>query len=138
MKLPCTSFNEKGFTLFEVLLALVILGIAIAPMIQAFGPAISSIVQKEEITAFNYQARATLSRVATLDFDTLNNNQGNPVDLAALFVSPEEATKESFSFRGQTYTPVVAINDASGGAGDLLLLSVAVENINLTMLKANY
>ena len=53
-----------------------------------------------------------------------------------LFSSPEEAAKESFRFGGKSRTPVVAISDASGGAGGLLLLAVTLEDVNLTMLRA--
>ena len=114
------------------------MAIAIIPIMNAFQPAIESSQIEEETKAFAHHARATLLRVAALDFETLETNQGNPVDLAALFGSAEEAAKESFSFQGQTRTPSVAITDAGGGAGDLLLLEAAVESVRLTMLKANY
>ena len=129
--------DQAGFSLVEMLAAVVILGLAIAPMIQAFMPTVASISQQEETSVFIHQARATLCRVAALDFDTLDHHQGNPVDLAALFGSAGEAAKETFAFRGESLTPSVAITDASGGAGGLLLLGASVGGVHFTLLKAN-
>jgi hypothetical protein len=79
-----------------------------------------------------------MNRVMALDFDTLKDNQGDPVDLAALFGSAAEATKENFQFRRENYTPQVAIADASEGSGGLLQLTVTVDHVRLTTLKAEY
>ena len=114
-----------------------ILGIAIVPMVGAFSPAMRSVSQSEQTTVFSNQARWTLSRAAALDFATLDANQGDPADLTALFGSVPEANKEKFTFKGQTYTPTLAITDASGGTGDLLQLRVTVDDVSLTTLKAN-
>jgi prepilin-type N-terminal cleavage/methylation domain-containing protein len=133
-----TVLEQWGYSLVEIMVALSLIGLAIVPMLKAFRPAIDSIDVEEEMAVFSHQAKATLCRVAALDFDTADNNQGDPVDLAILFGSAAEAAKESFSFRGQSNTPVVAITDASGGAGGLLRLSVAVGDVKLTTLKANY
>lgn len=134
--------EERGFTLIEIIVALAILTIAIVPMLQAFGPALFSTDFEEKTAVFNNQARRTLNRIATLDFDTLNNNQGDPVDLAVLFGStafpkPEEAAKETFTLKGKSYTPVVVITDASGGLGGLVELSVTVEHVQFTTLRAD-
>ena len=40
--------QEKGFTLFEILLAVLFLAIALAPMMTAFGPALSATGSEEE------------------------------------------------------------------------------------------
>jgi hypothetical protein len=79
-----------------------------------------------------------MNRVMALDFDTLSNNQGDPVDLVSLFGLAAEAAKENFQFRGENYTPTVAITDASGGPGGLLQLTVTVDHVRLTTLKAEY
>ena len=129
--------NRRGFTLVEIVLVVLILGIAIVPMVGAFSPAIRSVSQSEQTTVFANQARWTLSRVAALDFATLDANQGDPVDLSVLFGSGAEAAKEDFTFKGQTYTPTLAVTDASGGVGNLLQLRVTVDDVSLTTLKAN-
>jgi prepilin-type N-terminal cleavage/methylation domain-containing protein len=130
--------NREGFTLLEIILVVLILAIAIVPMVRAFAPGVVSANTEEETTVFSNQARGTLNRVMALDFDTLNSNQGTAVDLATLFGGGAEAAKESFNFKGENYTPTVAIADASGGAGGLLQLTVTTSHIHLTTLKAQY
>jgi prepilin-type N-terminal cleavage/methylation domain-containing protein len=131
-------FDNKGFTLLEIILVVLVLAIAIVPMVRAFSPGASSANTEEETTVFTNQARGTLNRVMALDFDALNSNQGAAVDLATLFSGAAEAAKESFTFKGENYTPTVAITDASGGAGGLLQLTVTISHIHLTTLKAQY
>jgi len=135
--------DRKGFTLVEVLAVVLLLAIAVVPVVSAFSPAVFSTESHEKLAVFANQARWTLYRVAALDFQTLEDNRGEPVDLAILFGSPSdpkpaEAAKETFSFKGQTYSPTVAITDASGGAGGLLQLTVRLEGVSLTTLKADY
>lgn len=130
--------DNKGFTFLEIILVVLILAIAIVPMVRAFSPGTLSANTEEETTVFTNQARGTLNRVMALDFDTLNNNQGATVDLAALFGGGAEAAKESFTFKGENYTPTVAITDASSGAGGLLELSVKISHIQLSTRKAHY
>ena len=60
------------------------------------------------------------------------------VGMATLFGSQDEADKETFSFKGQNYTPILAINDASGGVGGLLELNVTVDPVMFKTLKAEY
>jgi len=129
---------QKGFTLFEILLAVIILGIAIAPMVKAFSTAISAASIQEEITVFTYQAEGTLNRIADLDYDTLSANAGSPIDLASLFGSTAEANKETFTFRGQSYSPVAAITDAGGGDGGLLEITVTAGDRTLKTLRSEY
>lgn len=130
--------NNKGFTLFEIILAVLLLAIAIAPMLNAYSPAIFSIKGEEETAVFSNQARSTLNRTVALDFATLDDNKGNPVDMATLFGSAAEATKETFSFKGTSYTPVVSISDVSGGDGGLLEIIATVDRITLKTLKTEY
>lgn len=133
------STDETGFTLFEILLAVFILALAIVPMLSAFSPAIfTSGAQHEQTAVFVNQARGTLSRVEALDFTTLDVNKGDPVNLATLFGSQAEADKESFTFAGQTYAPAVAISDAGGGVSGLLELTVTVDYVSLKTMKAEY
>lgn len=131
-------FNNRGFTLVEIIIAVALLAIAIVPMVNAYGPAIFSTSTEEETAVFTNQARGTLSRVAALDFATLDNNQGDPVDLATLFGSVPEAAKETFSFQGDAYTPTVAIADVGGGDGGLLKLTATMDRVSLKTLKAEY
>ena len=131
-------FNNRGFTLFEIIMAVFLLAIAIVPMVGAYSPAIFSTSAEDEMAVFANRARGTLNRVAALEFATIDNNQGNPVDLATLFGSAAEAAKETFSFEGKTYTPGVAIADVSGGAGGLLEIAVTLDQVSLKTLKAEY
>ena len=133
-----TLFDNKGFTFLEIILVVLILAIAIVPMVRAFSPGTLSANTEEETTVFTNQARGTLNRVMSLDFDTLNSNQGATVDLATLFGGGAEAAKESFTFKGENYTPTVAITDASSGAGGLLQLTVKLSQIQLSTRKAHY
>ena len=130
--------NREGFTFLEIILVVLVLAIAIVPMVRAFAPGVVSANTEEETTVFSNQARGTLNRVMALDFDILNSNQGTAVDLATLFGGGAEAAKEYFNFKGENYTPTVAIADASGGAGGLLQLTVTISHIHLTTLKAQY
>ncbi|MCK4389750.1 MAG: type II secretion system protein [Desulfobacterales bacterium] len=133
---PTTGKN--GFTLVEIIIAVLLLAIAIAPMVNAYAPAIFSTSGEEEMAVFSNRVRGTLNRTVVLDFGTLNSNQGNPVDLAALFGSADEAAKETFSFQGKSYTPTVSISDASDGPGGLLEVTVTIHHVSLKTLKAEY
>jgi prepilin-type N-terminal cleavage/methylation domain-containing protein len=130
--------NQKGFTLFEVILVVFILVIAVAPMINAFRPSLFATAGEEITTVSTNYARQTLNRVAALDFRTLNtlvqNGQTNPVNLDTLF----GAGQESFVFKGTTCVPTVAITDASGGSGGLLEITSTVNQVTLKTLKAGY
>jgi type II secretory pathway pseudopilin PulG len=127
--------GDRGFIMIEVVLTLILIAIAISPMLSAFTPALRAAGVTEETAVFSGRAAATLNRVAALDFALLDAHRGDPVNLAALFGSQAEAGKESFSFRGQTYAPIVAISDASGGAGGLLKLTVVCDEIAYTSLR---
>ncbi len=130
------SGGRRGFTLFEIMLALLILTIAIVPMLNAFAPAVLSIGFEEEQTVLTGRARQTINRVLDMDFPVLGAHQGDPVDLAQLFGSAEEADKETVLYKGVTYVPVVSITDASGGQGGLLELAVRLPGVQLRTRKA--
>lgn len=130
--------NYRGFTFLEIILVVLILAVAIVPMVRAFAPAVLTASTDEETTVLANQARGTLHRVMALDFDTLDSNQGDPVDLAVLFGSAAEADKETFTYKGKNYTPTVAITDASGGLGGLLQLTVTAEQVRFATLKSQY
>ena len=129
--------NGKGFTLLEILITIFILGIAIAPMVQAFSTAFSSINAEEEMTVFTNRIRGTLYRVADLDWEELSNSTGSPVDLGSLFGSVEEANKENFLFRNQSYAPKVAIVE-TGDDGGLLEITVTAGGMSLKTLRSEY
>jgi type II secretory pathway pseudopilin PulG len=130
--------TSEGFTFLEIMLVVLILAIAIVPMVRAFAPSVLTASTDEQTAVFANQARGTLNRVMALDFDTLNNNQGDPVDLVVLFGSAAEAAKESFGYKAKNYTPTVAITDASGGLGGLLQLTVTAEQVRFVTLKSQY
>ena len=130
--------SDRGFSLVEILIAVMILTLAIVPIINAIGPAVRTTAAEAQSSVFANQARATLNRLLTVDFATLNANQGNAVDLESLFGSTAEANLENFLLNGKSYTPSVDITDAGGGAGGLLELTVTINQVRLTTLKADY
>ena len=121
--------NSWGFTLFEIVMALLILAIAIVPMMNAFAPALLSTSQGEEQAVLTGQARRTMNRLLDIDFRSLDRNRGTqaslvnilynnildnkkpkPTDAEAMAEAVIEAAKESFPYLGVTYDPpVVAI-----------------------------
>jgi prepilin-type N-terminal cleavage/methylation domain-containing protein len=130
--------SDRGFSLVEILIAVMILALAIVPIINAIGPAVKTTAAEAQISVFTNQARATLNRLLTVDFATLNANQGDAVDLTSLLGSTDEANLENFLLNGKPYTPTVDITDAGGGAGGLLELTVTINQVRLTTLKADY
>jgi Tfp pilus assembly protein PilV len=137
MKILSVSENTSGLTLFELVVTIFILGVGTVAMLDAIAPALRSSEDYESATVFMNQARATMSRVETLAYTTLNSNMGNPVNLTGLFGTSAEAAKENFTHKGTAYTPIVAIADASGGTGGLLELNVTVERVTLKTLRSD-
>ena len=129
--------NSRGFTLFEIIMTLLILAVAIVPMMNAFAPALLATGRGEEQEVLTGQARRTMNRLTDLDFRNLDANRGDPADLVALFGSQAEVDKESFVYLGAPYAPVVAIADASGGSGGLLEITVTLKTVSLQSLKVN-
>jgi prepilin-type N-terminal cleavage/methylation domain-containing protein len=138
MNKKCTLADNCGYSLVEVLVAIFILAIAIVPMVDAFKPALISTGSNERLAVFANQARGTLNRAVSLDYATLNNHLGSPVDLGSLFGSGSEAAKETFTFKGTSYLPTLSIADASAGAGGLLEIMVTIEEATFKTLKAEY
>lgn len=144
--------NSRGFTIFEIILAIIILVIAIIPMVNAFAPALFSAGQAEEQAVLTGRTRQTLNRLLDLDFKTLDTNRGKPANLTTLLGSAEEAAKENLDYLGQTYIPVVnicavdaggipvpdCVTNASDGTVGLLELKVSLKNISLQTLKAEH
>jgi prepilin-type N-terminal cleavage/methylation domain-containing protein len=130
--------SDHGFSLVEILIAVMVLSMAIVPIINAIGPAVKTTAAEAQFSVSTNQARATLNRLLSVEFATLNANQGDAVDLTSLFGSTAEANLENFLLNGKLYTPTVAITDASSGAGGLLQLTVTINQVRLTTLKADY
>jgi hypothetical protein len=122
----------------EILLAIFILGVSIVPMLGAFQTSFQTGEDEGDVTLITNRARGTLDRVMSIEFSTLSGNSGFPVDLATLFGSAEEAGKESFTHKGESYTPVLGISDVSGGTGGFLEISLTLDQVNLKALKAEY
>ena len=139
--------NDTGFTLVEILLAMVLISITIVPMMEAFSPGRMS-MGGEEATVFTNQARGTLNRISAIDYAILDTyvttysagtmNLTNLFTLAGFSSGATQAAFEDFSFKGTNYTPAVTIADASGGAGGMYELTVTVEYVTLKTLKAEY
>ena len=130
--------SDHGFSLVEILIAVMVLTLAIVPIINAIGPAVKTTAAEAQFSVSTNQARATLNRLLNVDFATLNASQGDAVDLTSLFGSTAEANLENFLLNGNNYTPTVTITDAGGGSGGLLQLTVTINQVRLTTLKADY
>ncbi len=141
------STSESGFTLIEIVMAVLLLAIAIAPILAAFKPALFATSGEEELSVFTHRARGTLNRLMTFDFQVHQDYldaYGSTVDLEDFFEvagaedPSDEAGKETFPFKGDSYTPTVTITDQSSGAGGLLEITVTVANVSVQTLKAEY
>jgi len=128
-------------------MAVLLLAIAIAPIVAAFKPALFATSSEEELSVFTHRARATLNRLMAFDFQVHQDyldTYGSTVDLVDFFdvadaVDPSgEAAKETFTFKGDSYTPTVAITDQSSGAGGLLEITVTVASVSVQTLKTEY
>ena len=159
--------SESGFTLFEILMAVVLLAIAIAPIVAAFKPALFATSGEEELSVFTHRARGTLNRLMTFDFQVHQkylDTYGNTVDLEDFFEvagadnPADEAQKEIFPYPPDSdypddlYTPQVTIQiyDADGDDNlecpgsvnytecGILEITVTVANVSVQTLKAEY
>jgi len=139
--------RSTGFSLFEILLAMVLVALTVVPMMEAFSPG-RAVEGGEEAAVFTNQVRGTLNRIAAYDYEVLDSYVaaygGGTMNLSDLFSiagfsnGGSEAALEEFTHKGIGYAPVVTITDASGGAGGLYELSVAVEYVTLKTQKAEY
>jgi len=130
--------RRDGFSLMEVVVACLLLAIAVVPMVLSFVPAGKAVQAERRLTVFTNRARGTLYRVRTVDYDTLLQHAGNPVDLTALFGSADEAARESFILQGSNYTPNVVVRNVSGSIGGLLEIVVSLDDVTLRTMKAEY
>jgi len=131
------SSPSSGFTLFEIIIALFIISIAVIPMMKSFGPAMSTAAIVEKTAVLSNQARATMERLLVLDFDTLKSKVDDSQPLSGNDVFGD--SDENFTFEGDSYAPEITISDASGDASKTLLdLTVALDSMSITTRKADY
>ncbi len=135
--------HRQGFTLIEVILVIILMALTVVPLLEAFRPSLISLNQAERTTVFKHQAMWTLSRVAAMDYQDLESNSSDNVNLDELLGSSDEADKESFTFKGQRYNSpeeiVVKIKQSDkdeDDIGGLLEIGVCVEEVCLKTLKA--
>ena len=129
--------NSYGFTLFEIIIALFIISIAVVPMMKSFGPAMKAGAFVEKTAVLTNQARATMERMLVLDFDTLKLKVDDSQPLSGNAVFGD--SNESFTFEGASYAPEITIIDSSGDTSKTLLtLTVAIDDISVSTLKAEY
>jgi prepilin-type N-terminal cleavage/methylation domain-containing protein len=129
--------KSSGFTLFEIIIALFIISIAVIPMMKSFGPAMSTAAIVEKTAVMTNRVRATMERLLVLDFDTLQSKVDDSQPLSGNAVFGD--TQETFAFEGSSYSPEITIIDSSGDASKTLLtLTVAIEDISVSTLKAEY
>jgi prepilin-type N-terminal cleavage/methylation domain-containing protein len=131
------SSHSSGFTLFEIIMALFVISIAIIPMMQSFGPAMMAASAVEKKMVLINQARATMERLLAIDFGTLSLKADDTQPLSGNDVFGD--SDETFTFEADTYSPEITISDVSGDATKTLLeLAVALEGVSLFTRKADY
>ena len=131
------SSHSSGFTLFEIIMAMFVISIAVIPMMQSFGPAMMTAGAVEKTAVLTNQARATMERLLSLDFDTLRSKVDYAQPLTGNYVFGD--SDETFTFEAGTYSPEITISDASGDASKTLLdLTVALEGMSISTKKADY
>lgn len=134
--------HNQGFSLMEVMLVVILLALAVAPLLESFRPSLNALNQAEQTTVFKQQALWTLNRVAALDYEVLeaNSSGSGPVDLEILLGSTAEADEESFTHQGQSRTPVVRLSASNQdqGLGGLLEIEVSLGHVSLQTLKAEH
>lgn len=131
------SSHSSGFTLFEIIIALFVISIAVVPMMKSFGPAMMAATVVEKKTVMTNQARATMERLLALDFDTLKSKPAETQPLSGNDIFGD--TEESFILKAVAYSPAIFISDASGdGSKTLLELAVVLEGVSLSTQKAYY
>lgn len=89
------NFNEKGFTLIEVLLAIVILSIAIIPLMQIFPQASLMATDSQRETRIGFLAQQKLEQVKG---QALNYFFGNYTVSATAFPSPDSDFKYTVNY----------------------------------------
>ena len=143
------SSSSSGFTLFEIIMAMFIISIAVIPMMQSFGPAMMTAGAVEKTSVLTNQARATMERMLALDFDTLRSkvDEAQPITVYDVFGVPTDPADpdypdypdDIFEFEGVSYTPAITITDASGDASKTLLdLTVSLAGMSVSTSKAEY
>jgi type II secretory pathway pseudopilin PulG len=134
------SSNSSGFTIAEIIIAITIISIAIIPMMKSFGPAIMATASVEKTFILTNQAKRTMDRLLSLDFDTLKDNIGIwscDDDDNNFFDDPEDPC--TFLFKGIKNIPVITIIDASGDESKTLLeLQVAIDGLIVGKTGKNY
>ncbi|MBU1697971.1 MAG: prepilin-type N-terminal cleavage/methylation domain-containing protein [Proteobacteria bacterium] len=128
--------SSSGFTLFEIIMAMFVISIAVIPMMQSFGPAMMTAGAVEKTAVLTNQARATMERLLALDFDTLKANaDSQPYSGNVVFGDSDE----TFTFEAGTYSPEITISDVSGDASKTLLnLTVTLAGMSVSTRKADY
>ena len=122
----------------DLMVAMLILAIAVGPMIDSFLPVFNALAYERQTTVMTAGALGTLNRLAGLPYATLKGNMGSPADLTALLGSAQDAAEETLLFNNQSYVPVVAVTDASGGICGLLEITVTLDTVMFQTLKAQF
>lgn len=129
--------KSSGFTLFEIIIALFIISIAVIPMMNSFGPAMSTAANVEKSAVMTNQARATMERLLVLDFNTLKSKVDDSQPLTGNNVFGD--SDETFIFEGDSYAPSITISDASGDASKTLLdLTIELDDMSISTRRADY
>lgn len=128
--------SSSGFTLFEIIIAIFIISLAIVPMMEGFRPAMMTAASVEKTAVLTDRARGTLNRMLATDFDTLQSKaDAQPHTGTDVFGDSEE----TFVFDGISFSPEITISDQSGDSSKTLLnLTVKIDTISFTTLRADY
>lgn len=132
----------------EVLVAVLLLAIAIAPMMLALTPPLRGVQATEQRDVCVNCALYTLTRITALDYAVLYGNKSSSVDLTYLLggmgqSSSVERDAEVFSLSGTSYTPAVSIANYVDPVSSLVVtgalqIAVTVGPVRLTALRTDY
>lgn len=67
----CVSLGDRGFTLVEVLLGVVLLGALFAPLVAALSGSLTAVEAREKDTRALYLAQGRMEELLARDFDSL-------------------------------------------------------------------
>lgn len=133
-----TISNSHGYLMMDLMVAILLMAIAIAPMMNSFFPSFNAMTHERRTAVMTAGALGTLNRLAGLPYATLETNIGSPADLSTLLGSASTAAEETIEFNGQDHVPVVTVSDAGGGTDGLLEITVTLDTIVFQTLKADF
>lgn len=128
-------FREKGFTLLELLITILIMGLALVPMVDSFAVSVRSTHIAEETALLTHSARAKMDELLAMSFADIP--LGKPVPLGD---ASGLTDKVSILGTGILREVSVVLHDGDGDGfvdADLKKITVQMKHVRLDTLKFN-